>query len=223
MISHQYKCIFIHIPKCAGTSIEKVLGHYTLYDGRRKQDHRSLRMIERPVPYIKLLDSDNFIDYLRTIKYYFKPQLNPYNKFNLKKDQYSTYYKFTFVRNPWDRAFSWYKNVMRDEVHSKDLGLVNNISFEDFLKGNIGVRALRPQTYWIKDYNGNINMDFIGKFENLQNDFNVVAETLNLTQFQLPHELKSDNKSYKEFYSDKTKDIVWDFYKEEIKLFDYEF
>lgn len=223
MISHQHKCIFIHIPKCAGTSIEKVLGHYDLYDGRRKQDHRSLRMVEKPVQYLKLFNDDNLLDYLKTIKYKFKPQLNPYNKLNLKKEHYNSYFKFTFVRNPWDRAFSWYKNVMRDEVHSKDLGLVNNISFEDFLKGNIGVRALRPQTYWIKDYNGNINMDFIGKFENLQNDFNVVAETLNLTQFQLPHELKSDNKSYKEFYSDKTKDIVWDFYKKEIKLFDYEF
>lgn len=223
MISHQHKCIFIHIPKCAGTSIEKVLGHYDLYDGRRKQDHRSLRMVEKPVQYLKLFNDDNLLDYLKTIKYKFKPQLNPYNKLNLKKEHYNSYFKFTFVRNPWDRAFSWYKNVMRDEVHSKDLGLVNNISFEDFLKGNIGVRALRPQTYWIKDYNGNINMDFIGKFENLQNDFNVVAETLNLNQFQLPHELKSDNKSYKEFYSDKTKDIVWDFYKKEIKLFDYEF
>lgn len=223
MISHQHKCIFIHIPKCAGTSIEKVLGHYDLYDGRRKQDHRSLRMVEKPVQYLKLFNDDNLLEYLKTIKYKFKPQLNPYNKLNLKKEHYNSYFKFTFVRNPWDRAFSWYKNVMRDEVHSKDLGLVNNISFEDFLKGNIGVRALRPQTYWIKDYNGNINMDFIGKFENLQNDFNVVAETLNLTQFQLPHELKSDNKSYKEFYSDKTKDIVWDFYKKEIKLFDYEF
>ena len=42
MISHKhkYKCIFIHIPKCAGTSIEKALGHFELYNGRGRQDHR---------------------------------------------------------------------------------------------------------------------------------------------------------------------------------------
>ena len=47
MISHKYKFIHIHIPKCAGTS-EKAFGHLNNRVGRNGQDHRTLRMIEQP-------------------------------------------------------------------------------------------------------------------------------------------------------------------------------
>lgn len=49
MINHKYKCIFIHIPKCAGTSIESALGHYE--DKRGSQDHRTITDIQ---PNVKL-------------------------------------------------------------------------------------------------------------------------------------------------------------------------
>ena len=48
MISHNYKFIHIHIPKCAGTSIEKAFGHFDAHTGKNAQDHRTLRMIEQP-------------------------------------------------------------------------------------------------------------------------------------------------------------------------------
>lgn len=57
MISHKYKCIFIHIPKCVGTSIEQALGHFDEYSGRDRQDHRTIRMIENPVPLTQLITS----------------------------------------------------------------------------------------------------------------------------------------------------------------------
>lgn len=223
MISHQHKCIFIHIPKCAGTSIEKALGHYDLYDGRRKQDHRSLRMLEKPLSISSFTSSDNLYEYLRSINNIIKSHPNPKNKLTVSKEQYKSYYKFSIVRNPWDRVYSWYKNVLRDQKHMEVLNLPSNISFKDFLLGNLGKDKLRPQTYWLKNYKGNVDMDFIGKFENLALDFSNIAEVLNLGSQNLPHELKSSSGVYTEFYNDELKDIVWKFYKEEIKLFDYEF
>lgn len=223
MISHQHKCIFIHIPKCAGTSIEKVLGHYDLYDGRRKQDHRSLRMIEKPLSISSFTSADNLYEYLRSLNNIIKSHPNPKNKLTVSKEQYKSYYKFSIVRNPWDRVYSWYKNVLRDQKHMEVLNLPSNVSFKDFLLGNLGKDKLRPQTYWLKNYKGNVEMDFIGKFENLALDFSNIAEVLNLGSQNLPHELKSSSSVYTDFYNDELKDIVWKFYKEEIKLFDYEF
>lgn len=223
MISHQHKCIFIHIPKCAGTSIEKVLGHYDLYDGRRKQDHRSLRMIEKPLSISSFTSADNLYEYLRSLNNIIKSHPNPKNKLTVSKEQYKSYYKFSIVRNPWDRVYSWYKNVLRDQKHMEVLNLPSNVSFKDFLLGNLGKDKLRPQTYWLKNYKGNVEMDFIGKFENLALDFSNIAKVLNLGSQNLPHELKSSSSVYTDFYNDELKDIVWKFYKEEIKLFDYEF
>ena len=69
MISHKYKCIFIHLPKCAGTSIESALGHFeNLRPG--VQDHRSIRMIEKPFITPRAFSSqENIIEVLRRLKF----------------------------------------------------------------------------------------------------------------------------------------------------------
>ena len=57
MISHKHTFIFIHIPKCAGTSIESAFGHFDGFSGRGGQDHRSFRMIEKPIVSLNSLSS----------------------------------------------------------------------------------------------------------------------------------------------------------------------
>jgi hypothetical protein len=80
MISHKYKCIFIHIPKCAGTSIEEALGHFDDYTGVDAQDHRMIRYLENPIPYKYILrNSSNFISFLRSLKWRITTKINPKN------------------------------------------------------------------------------------------------------------------------------------------------
>jgi len=226
MISHKYKCIFIHIPKCAGTSIEEALGHFDDYTGVDAQDHRMIRYFENPIPYKYILrNKSNFISFLRSLKWRFTNKINPKNNLKVTIKQYHEYFKFTIVRNPWDRVFSAYKNIMRDESHIKLLGIKKDLQFIDFVRNYAGNEFFTmPAMEYLKNYNGEITMDHIGRFENLETDFKKICEKMELSNIKLPHKLNRNNKdSYRDFYDSETMQLVAEIYEEEIGLFGYQF
>lgn len=218
MISHDYCCIFIHIPKTAGTSIEKKLGlHADIRPGG--QDHRSIREIE-PMPAYGIWGARNLVD-LRFVGYRVRSKLK--GRDMVTPDQFQSYYKFTFIRNPWSRVYSWYKNVMRFEPHRKRLGVPDDCSFKDFLSFDFDQGALRPQTYWIRDSKGRNRMDFIGRFENLSEDFAHVCDVLQIGDPSLPKLIVGDGSHYTDYYDEKSREIVRQKYQEEIELFNFKY
>ncbi len=216
MISHRYKCIFIHIPKTAGTSIEKKLGHFEeLRPG--VQDHRTIRQLE-PQP-----DPQGPLRRLREeIAGFNKPPRQPGT---VTPRQYRSYFKFTFVRNPWARAFSWYRNVMDDERHQSKIGVPSGCSFKEFLENHGDQFALRPQTHWILDRSGNNPLDFTGRFERLRDGFTHVSEKLGLSDAVLPTLMvrPGEQPSYVPYYDGELIDLIALRYREEIEMFDYRF
>jgi len=193
MISHKYKFIFIHINKTAGTSIEAILNNY----------------------------AENF-----------KIKHQPINALN-KEAIDNSYFKFTFVRNSWDRFLSLYK--YRVKTNQTNLGN-KTICFKDWAKKihhkdpfyynntcQMKNLMLSEQVDWITDETKTINMNFIGRFENLQNDFNLVCDKIGISRQQLPHTNKTNHKHYTEYYDDETREIVAEKYARDIEYFGYKF
>jgi len=66
-------------------------------------------------------------------------------------------------------------------------------------------------------------VDYIGKFENLDQDFHRICNIIGIPDIELPNIGKSKHKNYKKYYNDYTRNLIVEHFKEDIELFDYTF
>jgi|10_taG_2_1085330.scaffolds.fasta_scaffold00201_2 hypothetical protein len=142
-------------------------------------------------------------------------------------------WKYTFVRNPWDRLLSAYMFVTgKKYVLTKNwINRDKFSSFEMFVKhkpffGHSGpvVAHMRPMYDLFRDRNNSCDyFDFIGQFENLQKDFDFISDKIGIPRSQLPHYLRTEHKPYWEYYNDELQEIVAQHYKKDIEYFGYKF
>ena len=197
MINHKHKFIFIHIPKTAGHSIERAFGAWT---GKDKINYGiGMDSIRR-----------------RPIQHYNLAQLERYNF--ISPTENSTYFKFCFVRNPYSRIVSAWK-YLKVQKWSK---VSEDTSFKKFVKKYKKNLHAKTHCHWTHT-NGVKNIDFIGRFENLQEDFNVICNKIGIPTKKLPHINKTNHKHYTEYYDDETREIVAKKYAKDIEYFGYKF
>ena len=79
-----------------------------------------------------------------------------------------------------------------------------------------------PHLNWLTDEKGEVIVDFIGRFENLKNDFQFICEKIGVTA-DLPFVNKSEHKEYQYYYNDETREIVRRWFENDINLFKYNF
>lgn len=142
------------------------------------------------------------------------------------QEKWDQSFKFCFVRNPWDRMVSLY-NYMKKMKRSYFVKNPN-ASFDFWLSGHLhkskhkGLGKL-TQTEWISDQQGNIIVDYIGCFERLQEDFNIISSKLGFAN-ELKHKNKGEySKHYREWYSQKNMELVAEYFKDDIINFGYKF
>lgn len=193
MISHKHKFIFIEVPKTGTTTICDVL--FNNFDA--VQPPRG-----GPQPGGKHLDIDQYKE--------------------LFPKETSSYFKFSFVRNPWSRVVSLYNR--KEGIQKK-----NEMTFVEFVDWiQLATDTCTMPTpkknmidFFIKD--NELKIDFIGKLENLQQDFDIVCDKIGIPHQQLQHLNTTKHKHYTEYYDDETRDIVAEKFAKDIEYFGYEF
>ena len=193
IISHKHKFIFFKPWKVAGNSVE-----YNL---------------------IKHCGDNDLID---------STHRNPKDTLDIiGKKKFNKYFKFTIVRNPWDRMVSTYMWFMDDTNPGVSNFFDRKVScFDEFVEmffrysGSGDVTHRYSQVSYLLSKYG---IDFIGRFENLQKDFDVVCDKIGIPHQELLHIGKTEHKPYWEYYTDDSREFILDRYKDDIETFGYEF
>lgn len=207
MISHKHKFVFIHIPKTGGTSIGNAFD-------------------------VKVTKDGSSIDYNIKGKHY--TALEYRNKF---KDELSKYFKFTVVRNPWDLVnslyhYMWHSNYEHPRRWRDSTSLPLNWSLKEWIKSKefsemgpmhvIGIPH-RNMLDWIINDNKKLIVNFVCRFETLQEDLNKVCYKIGIPHKKLKHTKKTEHKHYCKYYDDDAKNIITKMFKKDIQYFNYKF
>jgi hypothetical protein len=194
--------VFVHIPKCAGTSIHRALGGL--------HERRSLRIEGR--------------------KYHKHAKAAEVRR--VLGPAWDNAFKFSFVRNPWDlmvSSYHWwlaragdFPRLTSHVSRIRELG-----SFSAFISSKYGSKMLNEQPgrdllEWVSDGTG-IIVDFVGKYENLDEDWKHVCQALGVEPVVLARENQVPRENYRSFYDETSRGLVANRFARSIEVFGYQF
>jgi hypothetical protein len=215
LISYRHSFIFFHVAKVAGTSIRHALDPYTVEPEYFKIKRPPKEINGRANKLYKMWDSVlSHATVMQTQK-------------ALPKE-FNHFYKFAFVRNPWDWQVSMYHFILKEKENFSHEILCELGSFKNYLEWLLTEDkpypkgATKLQKTMLIDKNGHIAVDKIGRFENLNADFNEITAHLGINA-SLPKLNHSLHRNYQDYYNDNTQKLVATYFEEDIDLFGYTF
>src|SRR5581483_7192196 len=200
MISFQKRFLFVHVPKTAGNSIQSVLRDYSedeLVALRGEQD--GIERFGLRNPKYKVKKHSTLAEY----------------RLALGEKKFTELYKFTCVRNPWDRVVSYYftptqKATEWDPKEFKK-AIVRLMPVADYLR--LGEGGEDPFA----------NVNYIIRFENLADDFRAVCQAVDVSPASLPRYNRSNREHYSKYYNAELRELVRARFAPEIERFGYTF
>jgi len=213
MISKKYKCIFIHIPKTGGSSIESLIWNKyskteeNLWNGFIDEYHNKYQT--------------GGLQHLKAVQV-----LNEISPF-----RFNNYFKFTIVRNPFDKAVSQFEYLKKRKDLRDFIGIKSSSSFKNYLeliqeKNHV---QWEPQTNFIYDSKNELMVDFLGRFEDYDNDVNHILDVIGKRRGffgkprSIPHLKKSSRRHYSSYYDEESVKLIEQIYGRDLDLLNYQF
>jgi|TARA_R110000824_G_scaffold259181_2_gene447991 chondroitin 4-sulfotransferase 11 len=140
---------------------------------------------------------------------------------NITDKELNSYFKFIFVRNPFSRLISAWNDI--DKPYFPDFGkFVQEGIFDK--NGNPKTLHYQLQSSLFKTLdNYSLNLDFIGKIENIKDDWKTLCNLTNLPYQELGHYANRNHNHYTTYYTDEIREIVSNWYRRDLEFFNYNF
>lgn len=220
--SDKHAVIFIHIPKTAGESISNAIASE---DPGAKVDRFGPSGAASIGKHSTAMEVRNVIG----------------------GDAFAGYFKFAFVRNPWDQAVSFYNHLRKPLYLREFMGqllhphnacrtalthsfgdwvreIYENKQFQDEMtRSHAPLNHFKNQSEWLCDERGNLLVDYVGRYESLDADLAYVAKRTALRFGNLPRYNESRREHYRTYYDATSQAIIAAHFQQDIILFDYAF
>ena len=206
IVSHAHKFIFFAVPKTATHTIREALRAHLGPDDWEQQVLFGQQSL--PIPDIARLGHGHIT----------AAEIRPH----LDADVWNGYFKFAFVRNPFDRFVSTCFFLNRSSPDFADIAV-------EFMKQRLPLprfreRVLvRPQYRQLVDERGAIALDYVGRYEDLQQSYDAICEAIGIASTELGKKNTSQHSAFMNYYDDELRQMVADFYAEDLRLFGYEY
>ena len=215
LLSVKYNFLFVHVAKTGGTSVRTALNTLRKRDPlfvpqfiASRLSHMTGHRIGSKFP--------------RHAKIIAAKEMLPHELFE-------KLFKFAFVRNPWDLQVSSWHHLRRERPQ-----IVAHIGdFKEFIRWKLDPErpyqyhvdtSIELQTDYLKGLDGRILVDFIGKYENLLEDYEEACRRIGIRPPSLPHKRRADDRlSYQQYYDDETARLVAEHFEPDISTLGYTF
>ncbi len=216
LLSPRDRYLFVHIAKTGGTSVRAALEkgrwrdpwYYGILLCNRLSHLSGHRLATKLPRHAKLIAAKEL----------------------LPKEYFDSLFKFAFVRNPWDLQVSSFHHIRRERPQY----LGGHDRFEEFLRWKLDPQrpyqyhldtSITLQTDYLIDLRGEILVDFLGRYEQLQDDFVTACRRIGIRPPSLPHarQAKDRRRDYRSYYSDATAEMVANHFARDIQLLNYRF
>ena len=206
IVCHSRRYVYVRVPKTGSSSVQRVLERACTTDDLVIRD----KPPRTEISYTPVKGQSHAP--LEHARRYMSPP------------DWGKYFKFCFVRNPWDQVVSLFWWAAKDWCHppAPPFSRIRS-DFEEWLE---------EKTFTVIDWSlyadrdGSLGMNYVGRYENLQEDFDAVCRTIGLPCQPLPKLLahvRKDPSHYSRYYTKRTKSLVAERFSREIEAFGYSF